>query len=386
MNYRYEPAFIHPAIADAVRQRVERSAEAIEGIEAQHAPGPALVALVRHFGSTGLLDLVVSRREGGAFPEVSSRALSVAREWLGWHSPLADLAFAMQGLGSYPLTLAASPLLRERWLAEVRSGEAVAAFAITEPGAGSDLSAISATATRDGDDYRLDGEKAWISNAPIADFFSIFVGTRPPGEPKRLTAFFLPKDAPGLSVQPTEVLGGHPIGALQLDGVRVPMSSRLGDEGEGMRLALSTLSRFRTTVGAAAIGFAQRALDESVRHVRNRRQFGAPLAELQAVQLRLSEMAVAVETGRLLVGRAAKLADEGADRATTAHASSMAKLEATEGAQRAIDHAVQLHGGLGVASAGIVARLYQEVRALRIYEGTSDIQKMLIARGLLRAE
>jgi acyl-CoA dehydrogenase len=224
----------------------------------------------------------------------------------------------------------------------------------------------------------------FISNATVADMFTVFAATAPAGERHRLSAFVVPRDADGVTVESMRVLGGHPIGRVRFDGVRVPEADRLGEEGDGMSTALATLHRFRPTVGAAAIGFAQRALDESVAHVRTRRQFGAPLADLQAVQMRIADMACDVEASRLLVYRAACLADAGADRSMAARTGSMGKLYATEAAQRVIDHAVQLHGGRGVLEAGIIAQLYQEVRALRIYEGTSDVQKLLIAREVLK--
>ena len=347
------------------------------------SPREALVALVRAFGEAGLLALVAPGAHGGRFDPPSSVALCLARERLGQISPLADLAFAMQGLGSFPITLAGSDALRAEWLPRVARGEVVAAFAITEEDAGSDLAGIATTATRDGDGYVLDGEKVFISNAGVAGMYTVFAATAPAGERRRLSAFVVPADARGLETEPMEVLGGHPIGRVRLSGVRVPSSARIGDEGAGMAVALGTLHRFRPTVGAAAVGFAQRALDETVRHVKSRVQFGAPLAEREAVQMRIADMACAVEGARLLVYRAARAADDGASREELGRTGSMAKLVATEAAQRVVDQAVQLHGGRGVLAGGIVARLYEDVRALRIYEGASDVQRLLIARDLL---
>lgn len=344
----------------------------------QRDPGLALRAMVRRLGERGLLQLI-----GGTARPVSWRAVCLARERLAHASPLLELAFAMQGLGSYAITSHGDDEARERWLAPVVRGEHVAAFALTEPEAGSDLSGIATRATRDGDDYLLEGHKVLISNAGVADLYTVFAATAPLGAPRRLSAFVVPADAPGLRAIPSEVLGGHPIGELRLEGVRVPARDRLGREGDGMGIALGTLHRFRTTVGAAALGMGQRALDESVRHVRARRQFGAPLAEQQAVQLALADMACELEAARLLVYRAAALHDQGADREAEAAAGSMGKLMATEAAFRVIDRAVQLHGGRGVMKGHPVARLYEDVRALRIYEGASDIQRLLVARHLL---
>lgn len=352
--------------------------------EAHPSASEALRAMVRLLGERGLLGLVLEEADGGAFASVRWRAVCLARERLGYASALLELAFAMQGLGSYPITLAGDEALRRRWLPGVLRGEAVCGFALTEPDAGSDLSRLSLRAEHDGDDYVLTGDKIYISNAPVADLFTVFAATEPPGERGRITAFVVPGDAAGLTRSPQPVLGGHPLGALRFDGVRVPARDRIGDEGQGMRAALGTLHRFRFTVGAAALGFAQRALDETVTHVKRREQFGAPLAELQAVQMALADMACDVEGARPLVYRAAALADAGAGREAEAYAGSMAKLVATEAASRVIDRAVQLHGGLGVMADHVVAKLYQDARSLRIYEGASDIQRGLIARHLLR--
>ena len=379
-----ERAFVTPELEslawDAASAVVD---EALELERNAKSPADALRAMVALYGRAGLLGLVTRRELGGALEVTSSVAVCLVRERLGHASPLAELAFAMQGLGSYPITAARPPEgpAREALL-EVVAGRAVAAFAITEPEAGTDLGGIATTARRDGDAYVLSGRKCFISNAGVADVYVVFAATGPPEDRRRLSAFMVRGDAKGLRAVPTKVLGGHPIGTLELDGVRVPADHRLGDEGDGMRLALTTLHRFRPTVGAAAVGFAQRALDESVTHVKTRRQFGAPLADLQLVQARLGEMACEVEAARLLVYRAAHAADANAERGVIARTGSMAKLVATEAAQRVIDSAVQLHGGRGVADS-VVARLYEDVRALRIYEGTNDVHKLLIARELL---
>lgn len=372
-----ERAFLDDEVIAAGWSAAAAVADHGVAIEAEHEdPNEALVAMVRMLGAQGLLSLVVGAP--------SWRAVCLARERLGYASPLLELAFAMQGLGSYPITLAGTEAQKARHLADVESGQAVAAFALTEPEAGSDLSQIITRAREDGDHWVLDGHKVLISNAPVAERITVFAATKPPGERRRLSAFVVRGDAPGLTRTATSVLGGHPIGELRFDGVRVPAADRLGDEGDGMRIALGTLHRFRPTVGAAAIGFAQRALDETVSHTTARRQFGAPLADLQAVRMGLAEMACGIEAARLLVYRAAALADRGdAGRDAEARAGSMAKLVATENAFAAIDRAVQLHGGRGVMTESMVARLYEDVRALRIYEGASDVQKVLIARHLL---
>lgn len=342
--------------------------------------GRALAAMVRLLGERGLLDLIT---DGRIFPRVSWRAVCLARERLGHASPLLELAFTMQGLGSYPITAFGDDAQRERWLPAVLRGEHVAAFALTEPEAGSDLAGVATTARREGDAYVLDGTKVFISNAGVADVYTVFAATAPPGERRRLSAFVVPAGAAGLTARPVPILGGHPIGEVRLEGVRVPAVDRIGGEGDGMSAALGTLHRFRTTVGAAAVGFAQRALDESVAHVRARVQFGRPLSEQQAVQMALADMACDVEAARQLVYRAAAMHDAGAGREEEAAAGSMAKLVATEAASRVVDRAVQLHGARGLAVGHPVARLYEDVRALRIYEGASDIQRILIARDLL---
>jgi len=373
-----ERAFLDDACVEAGWRGAATVVPRALELEAAHAgdPSAGLRAIVRAMGEAGLTSIVTW--------DVSWRSVCLARERLGYASPLLYLAFAMQGLGSYPITLAGTDAQRARHLPAVRSGERVMAFALTEPEAGSDLSRIATTARRDGDAYVLDGHKALISNAPIADTLTVFAATAPPGERRRISAFVVRRDTPGVRTEATEVLGGHPIGEVFFEGARVPVDERLGDEGDGMRIALGTLHCFRTTVGAAALGFGQRALDEAVRHVRSREQFGGPLADLQAVQVRVADMACALEGARLLTYRAAWIADRGdAGRAAEARAASMGKLRATEAAFEVIDQAVQLHGGRGVVRGSPVARLYEDARALRIYEGTSDVQRLLIARALL---
>ena len=392
-----ERAFCEPEVVkEAWTTAGEVAADACR-IEAEaKSAAAALPAIVRLLGERGVLGVAVPGSVGGTFDDVRSIALCLARERLGHASPLVELAFAMQALGSYPITARGNEAQQSEWLTGVAAGELVAAFALTEAEAGSDLGGIATTARRDGDAYVLDGEKILISNAGIASFYVVFAATAPPGAKKRLSAFVVPAKSEGLRTTPTRVLGGHPIGTVHFAGVRVPAAQRLGEEGEGLSIALETLHRLRPTVGAAALGFAQRALDETLRHVRTRKQFGVPLAEQQAVQMHLADMALDVESARLLVYRAAALADlthairkaQGreteAQRARVGRTASMAKLGATEAAFRVIDTAVQLHGGRGVTEGSIVARLYEDIRALRIYEGASDVQKLLIARDVLR--
>jgi len=310
------------------------------------------------------------------------RGCCLARESLGAASPLADAVFALQGLGTLPILLAGSAALQEAFAAPAMAGRSMAAFAMTEPGAGSDVAAMATTARRDGADYVLDGVKSLISNAGIADFYTVFASTDPAAGGKGISCFVVPADAKGLRFVKAQVLSApHPLGEIAFEGCRVPATSRLGDEGRGFGLGLKTLDRLRATVGAAACGMATRALEEAIGHIRVRRQFGKPLADFQLVQVKIARMATELAAARLLVYRAAWTADQGAERVTTEAA--MAKSYATEAAQRIVDDAVQLLGGSGVLAAHPVDRLYRSVRALRIYEGTTEIQQLVIAGALL---
>ena len=309
------------------------------------------------------------------------RTLAIIRETLARHEGLADFSFAMQGLGAGPISLFGTTAQRRDWLSRTRSGAAISAFALSEPASGSDVANISTTARRDGADYVIDGEKTWISNGGIADIHVVFARTGEAPGAKGLSAFIVPGDAKGLQIaERIEVIAPHPLARLRFEGCRVPASSMIGKPGDGFRIAMATLDVFRCTVGAAALGFARRALDESASRAANRQLFGAPLGSLQMVQGHLADMAVDVDASALLVYRAAWTKDQGAARVTREAA--MAKLYATEAAQRVIDAAVQLHGGDGVRSGHPVEKLYREIRALRIYEGASDVQKVVIARGL----
>jgi len=339
-------------------------------------------ACLRLLALAGLLDYTVP-----ATPESESaldvRSLCIVREHLSYESALADLMFAMQGLGSFPVTLAGSASLKRRLLPLVRAGEAIAAFAITEPEAGSDVGALRTTASRDGGGYVLDGVKTFISNAGLADFYTVFAKTDPEKGSKGISAFLVEKDAPGfLFEEKIELIAPHPIGRIRFAGCRVPAENLLGREGEGFKIAMTTLDTFRPTVGAAAVGLASRALDAAVEYAKRRVQFGKPIAEFQATQIKLAEMATDLDASRLLVYRAAWKKDTTAGRVT--RESAMAKLFATEAAQHIIDSAVQIHGGAGLVRGAVVEHLYRDIRALRIYEGTSEIQKLVIAGQLLR--
>lgn len=311
------------------------------------------------------------------------RALCVIRDHLAYESSLADLMFVMQGLGSFPVTLAGSDEIRRRYLPLVREGKAIAAFAITEPEAGSDVAAVETVARRDGNSYVLDGQKTFISNAGLADFYTVFAKTDREAGSRGLSAFVVERESPGFSLEEKiELIAPHPIGRVAFDGCRVSAANLLGQEGQGFKIAMATLDTFRPTVGAAAAGLARRGLDEALAYAKRRVQFGRPIAEFQATQMKLAEMATELDAARLLVYRAAWMKDQSAGRVTLE--SAMAKLFATEAAQRIIDAAVQIHGGAGVVRGAVVERLYREVRALRIYEGTSEIQKLVIANQLLK--
>ncbi|MBI1204059.1 MAG: acyl-CoA dehydrogenase [Rhodopseudomonas sp.] len=314
--------------------------------------------------------------------KIDVRTLALARETLGRHAGLADFAFAMQGLGAGPISLFGSKAQRDAWLPKTRAGEAIAAFALTEAPSGSDVANITTAARRDGDDYVIDGEKCWISNGGIADLYVVFARTGEAPGARGLSAFIVAGDNPGLSIaERIEVIAPHPLARLTFKNCRVSADSLIGKAGDGFKIAMATLDVFRTTVGAAALGFARRALDETLSRARNRHLFGAPLGDLQMVQGHIADMALDIDAAALLVYRAAWTKDMGAARVTREAA--MAKLYATEAAQRVIDTAVQIHGGDGVRSGHPVETLYRDIRALRIYEGASDVQKIIIARAVL---
>lgn len=337
-------------------------------------------AYVARLAAAGLLRWVVPAAHGGALPDVSSTALCLIRQWLARESGALDTAFVMQGLGSYPIALAGSEVLRASLLPRVAAGAAICAFALTEPEAGSDVKNIRTSATMVDGGVLLEGEKRFISNAGVADSYVVFAREAGGGDRPRFSAFWVAGDAPGLSVTRTRVIAPHPIGAVHLRQVFVPDAHRVGEPGAGLKLALGNLDVFRVSVGAAALGLADRALAETVARLCTRVQFGRPLAEQQGLQFGLADAATEHVAAQLLVYRAAAARDAG-------HASSdmaaMAKMAATESAQRAIDRAVQCFGGLGVTVGEVPERLYREIRALRIYEGATEVQKLVIARALL---
>ncbi len=342
-------------------------------------------ALVRALGEAGWLKAVVPAAYGGLSDRLDVRTLCLAREILGWNDSLADFAFAMQGLGSGSISLFGSDELKAKYLPMVRDGRQIAAFALSEPEAGSDTAALATTATRDGPAHvRLDGVKTWISNGGIADHYVVFARSGEAPGAKGLSAFVVDADAPGLSIAGRiEVIAPHPLATLRFTGCRVPVANRLGAPGEGFKVAMATLDIFRSTVGAAALGLARRALDEALDRAATRRLFGAPLADLQMTQAALADSASEIDAAALLIYRAAWAKDQGAARIT--RESSIAKMFATEMAQRVIDRAVQLFGGHGVRVGSKVEALYREIRALRIYEGATEVQKVIIAREMLKA-
>jgi len=341
-------------------------------------------ARVKALGEGGFLKAVVPAEHGGLHEKLDVRTLCLAREILAFRDGLSDFAFAMQGLGSASISLFGSAALKARYLPPVRDGHAIAAFALSEPEAGSDVAALATTAKPDGASHlRIDGSKTWISNGGIADHYVVFARTGEGPGAKGLSAFVVDADTPGLSVtERIEVIAPHPLATLRFEGVRVPVGNRLGGPGDGFKVAMATLDVFRSTVGAAALGFARRALHETVERAASRKLFGAPLAELQFTQGAIADSASEVDASALLVYRAAWTKDQGAARVTREAAT--AKMFATEAAQRVIDRAVQLHGGFGVTKGVKVEELYREIRALRIYEGATEVQKVVIARELLK--
>lgn len=341
--------------------------------------------LVRELGQAGWLRACVPAAYGGRREKIDVRSLCLSREILARAYGLADFAFAMQGLGSAPISLFGHDDQKQAILPRIAAGTAIGAFALSEPDAGSDVGAIATTATRDGDGWRLDGVKTWISNAGLAHHYVIFARTGEGPGTKGLSAFIVDADAPGLDAsQRIDVIAPHPLGTLRLTGCRVGADRLLGRRGEGFKIAMATLDIFRATVGAAALGFARRAFDEAATWARKRRIFGHALAEFQLTQAKLADMAVAIDAAALLVYRAAWTKDVLGTRVT--REASIAKLFATESAQEVIDAAVQIFGGLGVVRGVAVERLYREIRALRIYEGTSEVLKLIIVSKVLEAE
>lgn len=351
------------------------------GVHAHADVDAECVELVGKLGGGGWLAPAVPVEGAGA---LDARTLCLARETLARYSGLADFAFAMQGLGTGAITLFGSAEMRARVLPGVRAGERIAGFALSEPEAGSDVAAMAMTATRTGDAWRLDGEKTWISNGGIAHVYVVFARTGEAPGSRGISAFLVEADTPGLTVtERIEVIAPHPLATLRFEGCVIPAGNLIGKAGEGFKVAMATLDVFRTTVGAAALGFARRAFDEALRRASSRQLFGAPLADLQMTQAKLADMALAIDASALLVYRAAWSRDVQGRRVTREAA--MAKLHATESAQRVVDDAQQIFGGLGVRVGEKVEELYREVRALRIYEGASEVQKLIIARQALAA-
>ncbi|MFZ3288447.1 MAG: acyl-CoA dehydrogenase family protein [Telluria sp.] len=354
--------------------------------DAGHPPDvdQACIALAAELGEGGWLRYAVPKAYGGARDAIDVRSLCLLREHLASRSGLADFAFAMQGLGSGAISLAGSEAIKQKYLPQVAAGRLLAAFALSEPDAGSDVGAIATTARRDGAHYVLDGEKTWISNGGIAHFYCVFARTGEAPGSRGISAFVVDADTAGLEIaERIDTIAPHPLATLRFSGCRVPAAQMLGQPGSGFKTAMQTLDIFRTSVAAAALGFARRALDEALARSVSRRMFGQVLGDFQLTQAALADMATAIDTSALLTYRAAWSRDCQLSRATREVA--MAKMVATETAQQVIDRAVQLFGGLGVKSGMPVERLYREIRALRIYEGATEVQKLIIGRETLDA-
>ena len=340
-------------------------------------------SLVRSLGQAGWLTYAIAGLAHGAAANVmDTRSICIIRETLARHSGLADFAFAMQGLGSGAISLAGSPEQQERYLAKVAHGDAIAAFALSEPEAGSDVAAMQCSAKVEDGYAVLNGCKTWISNGGIADFYVVFARSGEAPGARGISAFIVDADTPGLSIaERIEVIAPHPLATLRFTECRVPLSQRIGAPGEGFKVAMRTLDVFRTSVAAASLGFARRAFDEALQRATSRKMFNQTLADFQLTQAKLAQMATTIDASALLTYRAAWLRDQG--KSVTKEAA-MAKMTATEGAQQVIDAAVQIWGGMGVVSGHIVERLYREIRSLRIYEGATEVQQLIIARELLK--
>jgi acyl-CoA dehydrogenase len=364
---------------------VELDAWAATRVRDAHGPDVDALCrrLVRQLGDAGWLRATVAGTTyGGTADVIDTRLLCLARETLARHAGLADFAFGMQGLGSGAISLAGSPEQKARWLPRVARGEAIAAFALSEPDAGSDVGALQCAARIDGDHAVLDGEKTWISNGGIADLYVVFARSGEAPGSRGISAFIVEAGTPGFEIAARiDVIAPHPLAQLRFTNCRVPLANRVGAGGEGFKIAMRTLDVFRTSVAAAALGFARRALEEGLQRVSTRKMFGQVLADFQLTQAKLAQMATTIDGAALLTYRAAWQRDQG-DKVTAQAA--MAKLAATEGAQQVIDAAVQLFGGLGVVSGHPVERLYREIRSLRIYEGATEVQQLIIGRELLK--
>ena len=372
---------------DARHEALALELDAWAAQNVMHAHGADVDAqcrqLVKQLGAAGWLKHSVAGAEnGGAGEHIDTRSICLIRETLARHNGLADFAFAMQGLGSGAISLAGTPAQKQRYLTRVASGEAIAAFALSEPDAGSDVAAMSCAAHVDGDHYVINGEKTWISNGGIADMYVVFVRTGEAPGARGITALIVDAGTPGFDIaERIDVIAPHPLARLKFSNCRVPVSQRIGAAGEGFKVAMRTLDVFRTSVAAAALGFARCALDEALQRATTRKMFGGVLADFQLTQAKLAQMATQIDSAALLTYRAAWQRDQGQNVTREA---AMAKLTATENAQQVIDAAVQMWGGLGVKSEQTVERLYREIRALRIYEGATEVQQLIIARELLK--
>lgn len=373
---------------EAHHARLAQSLDAWARQNITQAHGPDVDAecrqLVKSLGEAGWLrHAVAGEVHGGAGEQIDTRAICLIRETLARHSGLADFAFAMQGLGSGAISLAGSDEQKQRYLSRVARGEAISAFALSEPDAGSDVAAMACEARLEGDHYVINGEKTWISNGGIADFYVVFVRTGEAPGSRGLSALIVDADTPGFEVaERIDVIAPHPLARLKFSNCRVSAAQRVGAAGEGFKVAMRTLDVFRTSVAAASLGFARRAMDEALQRATSRRMFGGVLADFQLTQAKLAQMATQIDSAALLTYRAAWLRDQGE---SVTREAAMAKMTATENAQQVIDAAVQIWGGLGVVSEQPVERLYREIRALRIYEGATEVQQLIIGRDLIKS-
>lgn len=391
MAQTLDERFLGLPFFDDRHRQLARDLQAWAGDHVPHDHGPDADAecreLVRALGRGGWLGHAVAGRDvGGECDTIDTRAICLLRENLARHSALADFAFAMQGLGSGAISLHGTPAQRQRYLPRVASGEAIAAFALSEPSAGSDVAAMACSARRvcdaQGDGWVLDGEKTWISNGGIADFYVLFARTGEAPGARGISAFIVEADTPGFEVaERFELMAPHPLARLRLTGCRLPADALVGEAGQGFKVAMRTLDVFRTSVAAAALGLARRALDEALQRATTRAMFGGVLADFQLTQAKLAQMATAIDSAALLTYRAAWLRDQGH---TVTREAAMAKMTATENAQTVIDAALQMWGGMGVVSGVPVERLYRDIRALRIYEGATEVQQLIIAREMLK--
>jgi acyl-CoA dehydrogenase len=379
----------HRAIAGQANAWAAAALKSAEHDDSRQAIDARCRRLVAQLGAAGLTRYCVREEFGGALPDFDARAICLIRETLAYHDGLADFAFAMQGLGSGAISLAGSPALQTRYLPLIARGEAIAAFALSEPEAGSDVAAMTCRAERQGDHYLLDGAKTWISNGGIADFYCVFARTtvghvRSDGTTgaQGISAFVVESSDAGFSIaRRIDLNAPHPLAQLAFHRCRIPADRLIGAEGDGFKIAMRTLDVFRASVAAAATGFARRAFDEALDHARRRRMFGKWLADFQLTQAALADMATAIDAAALLTYRAAWLRDTGQP---VTLAAAMAKMTATESAQRVIDRALQMFGGRGVERGETIERLYREIRSLRIYEGATEVQKLIIGREVLR--